>query len=328
MQKIKQKALAVIAMLFAVPVFSQNVSVVTEYDAPEKNSWNGAMYIGGDFQPHTGGLMLGMYGRYTLGKIATISTNLAYDYTRLVSSGGLITYDQTLTDKLPAYKNFEFRGTFHLKDNMDGSLKTTIKLGRRVENAGVNKTRTIKFRTDHTTKARIVTGLTASLNIQSRFAGQPDSTQVFKVTDATGKDPGKVQEIFIAQNNVMIGVGMQIAQYTWFKGKFSAAAIGTKTRRVRKSIIANFELLYAMTIATGDEAYKVDKNNNNTLLTYKLNDVEKRRLGFRICTDYAANKPGLYQRMEIGYRPGVWAPSNGSKFLNQGYIVYGVGIGF
>lgn len=301
---------------------NEQVTITTQYDDPMKNTWNGGIFAGLDIQNGTGGLALGVNGRYTLGKIATFSTNLAVDMTNYVKSGGILKYDEKIYAKMPSYKSFEFRGVFHIKDDIR-ELSSKIKLGQSGD---------MKYSTSYTTKSRYVFGLTGSLNIQSNIVTQGmDSTatnfaRVFTLKDANNADPGYVKGVFAGQTNIIIGAGLHLGQYTWFKGKFSAAPIGTKTRRVRKSIITNFEVLYGLTIKETDEAYIRDANSN--LITYKISDVEKRRLGFRISADYAANKPGLFNRFEIGYRPGIFAPNKQSKYLNQAYIVYGLGIAF
>ena len=324
----KTKISFIVALLVANTfVFGQAVSVTPEYDTPEKNIWNGAIYTGLDLQNATGGVFVGLHGRYTLGKVATFSTNLSYDLTRLVGSGSLLSFDEELLGQLPAYKDFQFRGSFHFQDRM-GELSSKVKLGRRnVANSSGTGGKTVKYSTDYKSQVRNVFGVTASLNIQSRLAGNQDSTQVITVKDELGNDPGNIK-VAVGQNNLVLGAGLQIGQYTWFKGKFSAPSANiNKTKRIRKSIIANFELLYALSIGTGDVAYFNDEGNSS-LVEYDLVDVEKKRLGFRITTDMASNKPGGFQRIELGWRPGVWAPSRGSKFLNQAFLVYAVGIAF
>jgi hypothetical protein len=300
---------------------AQSVTISTEYDEPYKNIWNGALYTGIDLQSNSGGLFLGLYGRFTLAKIATFSVNYAYDYTQLFGSGSLVSFDEELLSQLPSYSNFEARAVFHLIDKT-GSMSHKVKLGRGSDGNG----NTIKYSTTFASDSRVVIGLTASLNIHSRLAGQQDSNQVFTIKDAQGDDPGYLDNLAGGQKNLVIGFGLHTGQYTWFKGSFSSIK-GTKNRRIRKSLVANFEILFAATIATGDSAY-YKKDANSALEKYELTDVEKRRLGFRISTDYAKNKPGFYQRMEIGYRPGIWAPSRQSKLLNQGYVIYAIGLGF
>ena len=81
----------------------------------------------------------------------------------------------------------------------------------------------------------------------------------------------------------------------------------------------------ALAIGEGKEVY-YKKDANAPLLTYKIDDIEKRRFGFRIAVDYASNKPGFFNRMELGWRPGVYAPSKSSKYFNQAFIVYALGI--
>lgn len=308
-------------------IWAQSVMITPEYDSPEKNVWSGAIYTGLDMQNTSGGIYLGLNGRYTMGKIATFSTNLNYDLTRLIKSGSFVTFDEELLNQLPAYKDFQFRGTFHFKDEI-GTLKSKVKLGRKSEpNPTGTGSRTVKLSTQYESKVRNIYGLTASLNIQSRLAGNQDSFQVVKVLDNLGNDPGNIN-VGIGQNNLVLGAGLQIGQYTWFKGKFSSISSNfNKNRRIRKSLVANFEVLYALSISTGEEAY-FKKDANSAIETYKITDVEKRRLGFRITTDYGMNKPGGFQRMELGWRPGVWAPSANSKFLNQAYVVYALGIAF
>lgn len=313
---------SLILLTFSAVAQENQVTITTQYDEPMKNTWNGGIFAGLDVQNGSGGLFLGVNGRYTMGKIATFSTNLALDMTNYVKSGGILKYNEEIYAKMPSYKSFEFRGVFHLKDDIR-DLTSKIKLGQSGD---------MKYSTSYTTKSRYVFGLTGSLNIQSRIATQNlDSTatnfaSIYTLKDATGADPGYVKDVFAGQTNIMIGAGLHLGQYTWFKGKFSAAPIGTKTRRVRKSIVTNFEVLYGLAIRETDEAYKTDANNN--VVTYKLTDVEKRRLGFRISADYSSNKPGLFNRFEIGYRPGIFAPNKQSKYLNQAYIVYGLGIAF
>lgn len=296
--------------------FSQGtVTITPEYDEPYRNTWNGGVYAGLDLQNGSGGLYVGLNGRYTLGKIATFSTNIGYDLTKLAKSGGILSYDQEIMDKLTAYKNIELRGAYHFKDK-EGTLNNKVKLGQ---------SGNMKYSTSYETKVRNVYAFTASLNIQSRIYGQTvDSVQVIKVKDQNGADPGYINGIVGSQNNLLIGAGIQMGQYTFFKGKFVGGPIN-KNKRIKKSVVANFEFLMALGIGAGSEAY-YKKDANSPLVTYKIDDVEKKRFGFRLTADYGSNKPGFFNRIEMGWRPGVYAPSKSSKYFNQAFIVYALGI--
>jgi hypothetical protein len=81
----------------------------------------------------------------------------------------------------------------------------------------------------------------------------------------------------------------------------------------------------ALGIRAGDEAY-YKKDANSPLVTYKIDEVEKKRFGFRISADYASNKTGFFNAIELGWRLGVYAPSKSSKYFNQALIVYALGI--
>lgn len=296
----------------------ETVSITTEYDEPYKNTWSGGIYAGLDVQNNSGGIYTGINARYTLGKIATFSTNIAYDLTKIAKSGGILKYDEEVFSKLPAYKNIEFRGVFHFSDK-EGSMDNKIKLGQVGD---------MKYSTSYKSKSRLVYGLTASINIQSRISSQTlDSVKIFTVKDNQGNNPGFVNGITAGQNNLVLGAGIHIGQYTWFKGKFTAAPIGSKTRRARKTISTNFEFLTALAIGTGDKAYH-KKDANSPLITYTLTDTEKKRFGFRITADVSSNKPGLFNRVEMGWRPGIYAPNKQTKYFNQAYFLYAIGIGF
>lgn len=315
---LRSLALVCVGTCFLQFSFAQQVTITTEYDTPEKNTWSGGVYAGIDVQNNSGGLLLGLNGRYTLGKIATFSTNIMVDMTSFTGSGGIIQFDEALMDKLPSYKNLEFRGAYHLTDK-EGSLTTKVKLAK------IGDT---EYSTSHKTKSRRTFGPTASLNIQSRAASQHlDSVTIYTVEDEQGTDPGHVKDLVAGQTNVVLGVGVQLGQYTWFKGRFDAPSISiSKNKSIKRTLTTNFELLYAVAIATGDEAYF--KSGDQPLQTYKLKEVEKKRIGFRIATDIGTNKPGIFQKAEIGYRPGIASPNKQSDFLNQAYLLFGIGFSF
>ena len=209
-------------VLVSEMAFSQGtVTITPAYDEPYKNTWNGGIYAGLDIQNSSGGLYLGLNGRYTLGKIATFSTNLGYDLTKLAKSGGILSYDEEIMGNLSAYKNIELRGAFHFKDN-EGKLNNKVKLGQ---------SGNIKYSTSYETKVRNVYAFTGSLNIQSRIYGQTlDSVQIIKVKDQNGADPGFINGLVGSQNNLLVGAGIQMGQYTFFKGKFVGGPINKNKR--------------------------------------------------------------------------------------------------
>ncbi|MGV3630652.1 MAG: hypothetical protein ACO1O6_05585 [Bacteroidota bacterium] len=321
----KKKVLSLLVFIFALQLVAkaqEQVTIVTDYNDPYKNRWNVGAYAGIEVQSKSsGGIFYGAAGRFTLGKIATFSGNIALDLTSQMKSGGLVSYDEALYAKLPSYKNIELRGTFHFRDTEE-EKDHKIELG---SGGGY------EYSTNYTVKARSVTGFTASLNINSRVYGQNsyDSTEIMELRDANGVDVGYINGAFTGQDNVFIGVGIHAGNYTFFKGKFSSVTTGTKTRRVRSMSNANIEFLFAPVIKTGSEAYV--KNASGTIDTYTIDKISKKNLGFRISADVLKGKPGVYARVELGKKPGIETQVKAekmAKLLTNGYITMAFGIGF
>jgi hypothetical protein len=299
----------------------EQVTITKDYDDPYSNIWNLGVYGGLEVQSKSsGGLYYGASARFTLGKIATFQANMGLDLTRQVKSGGFITYNENLVSKLPSYKNIELRGVFHFRDN-ETEKNHNIDLG---ESGGY------KYSTNYTTKARSVQGITASVNINSRMYIQnnSDSTQILKTT-FNGADPGYLSGLSTGQNNIILGLGFHAGEYTYFKGKFSSGPTGTKTRRIKQALCANIEFLFAPVINVMDLAYY---DNNGVTEEYKITDVSKKNLGFRLSVDLFKGKPGWFMRTELGKKPGIEAPLNSDskmgKFLTNGYISFAFGLCF
>ena len=321
----KKKVFSLLAFVFGLNLAAraqEQVTIQTDYNDPYKNIWNVGAFAGIDVQSKSsGGLFYGVAGRFTLGKIATFSGNLALDLTNQMKNGGLVSYDEALYAKLPSYKNIELRGVFHFRDN-ESEKDHKIELG---SGGGY------EYSTNYTVKTRNVQGFTASLNMNSRVYGQnnADSTEIMELRDVNGADPGYISGAFTGQDNIVIGVGLHAGEYTYFKGKFSSVTTGTKTRRVRSMSNVSIEFLFAPVIKVGDEAYV--KNSSGAIDTYKIESISKKNMGFRISADILRGKPGLYARMEIGKKPGVESPIKAekmSKLMTNGYIARAFGIGF
>lgn len=297
------------------------VLINTEFDEPYKNTWNGAAFVGLDIQAKSsGGIYYGAAARYTLAKIATFSANIGLDLTSLTGSGSVIKTDEELTAVLPSYKNIELRGTFHFKDEE----------GQKTHKVNLGSDGRYEYSTSYTSKSRVVRGITASVNILSRaYVQSVDSIHVLEIKDRnSGTDLGYVNGVATGQNNVMLGVGFHMGEYTFYKGKFTGGAGGTtKTRRFKRALNTQFELLFAPAIIASKEAYK---KVNGTLETYTLEKADKKNLGFRIAADIYNGKPGMYMRVEFGTRPGIKAPlkldSKIGKFLTNGYFAMSFGL--
>lgn len=300
------------------------VLINTIFDDPMKNRWHVAGYAGLEVQgKSSGGLYYGFAARYILPKYATFTANVALDLTKQVKSGGFVSYDAELMEKLPSYKNIELRGVFHFRD-AEGTKNHHVKLGSDGK---------YEYSTNYASKSRVVQGFTASLNINSRaYVQNRDSNEIIDLQDAAGNDMGYINGVATGQNNVFVGVGFHAGEYTWYKGKFTGGAYNTtKTRRFKRTVNTNIEFLFAPAIAVGKEAYYKNKSTNS-IETYKINDVKKKNLGFRISAEILNGKPGWFMRMEFGIKPGIQAPLNSDtkmgKFLTNGYVSFGLGIGF
>lgn len=317
-------SLSILSCLFLPSLVSaqdSKVTITTAYDDPYKNKWNvGLILAGVDVQNKSaGGVYYMLHGRYTMGKLFTFHANAAFDLTTLTGGEGIIK-TTSVYSKLDPFTHIEARASFHFSDK-EGSMNNKIKLGQ---------DGSYKYSTSYTTKSRNVYAFTASLNLVNNLGSQMDDSaskyRVMTLTDNNNNDVGFKGNSFINQKNLIIGAGIHIGQYTHFKGKFSASTF-KKTRRVKKSIESNFEFLFGLAVNTGDKAYW-ENPNTKVIEEYKIKDAEKKRLGGRITMDYGANKIGWFQHFEMGYRPGLAAPSTNSKWLNQGYLNWGIGFGF
>ncbi|MCE3297272.1 MAG: hypothetical protein K0R65_2986 [Crocinitomicaceae bacterium] len=325
LRAMNKKSLSLFVFFFGLGIAAQaqeQVTIQTDYNDPYKNIWNVGVFAGIDIQSkNSGGILYGVAGRFTLGKIATFSGNLELDLANQMKSGGLIKYDEALFDKLPSYKNVELRGVFHFRDN-ESEKDHKIELG---SGGGY------EYSTNYTVKTRNTQGFTASFNLNSRIYGQnnTDSTRIMELRDMNGVDPGFISGAYTGQDNIVLGVGLHAGEYTYFKGRFSSVTTGSKTRRVRSMSNVNIEFLFAPVIKTGKEAYV--KNPAGTIDTYTIEKISKKNMGFRISADVLRGKPGLYVRMELGKKPGIESPIKAekmSKLLNNGYIMMAFGIGF
>lgn len=313
--------------VFCLSIFTQaqNVSINTLYDDPKLNTWNvGICLAGVDIQNRSGGGIYSMvHGRYIIGKFMTVSANASYDLAKILGNGVFTTNDEVF-NTLDPYLHIEGRASLHFKDKI-GEMKSKIKLGRGATSKG-----TVKYSTNYTTKVRNVFALTGSLNIMNHTGLQIDDSasgkRVLKLEDGQGKDVGFKGNAYVNQKNMILGLGIHLGQYTHYKGVFTSGPTGKKTRWVKKSIEANFEFLLGLTLKMGDKAYWVD--DDDKVVEYNITDAEKKRFGGRISVDYGSNKVGFFQHFELGYRPGLSAPSPQSSFLNQGYINWGIGFGF
>ncbi|TNE52962.1 MAG: hypothetical protein EP338_13020 [Bacteroidetes bacterium] len=322
-----KKHVFVAALMFGTYFVAQaqdggKVLINTEYDEPYRNKWNVAAFAGLEIQAKSsGGLYYGASARYTLAKVATFYANLGLDMTSASKSGGILKFDEELMGKLPSFKTIELRGTFHFKDQE----------GQKTQKVSLGSDGRYEYSTNYTTKSRVVRGITASLNFNSRaYVQNVDSTLILDVRDQNGGNPGYIQGLATGQNNMFIGLGFHMAEYTFYKGQFTGGAHGTtKTRRLKRMVNTNFELLFAPAIAVGDEAYLKD---GGQLFTYNVENVEKKNLGFRITADVLNGKPGFYARVEMGTKPGIKAPlktdSKIGKYLTNGYFAMSFGFGF
>lgn len=298
---------------------AQNDKVIIEkiYDDPLKNKWNVGLALGFDIQSKTsGGLYYMIHSRYTLSKLLTFNLTAALDLTKLSGGKGIIKTGE-IYSKLDPYRHIEARATYIFSDKINES-KGKANLGSDGK---------YTYSTTYTSKSRAVMGATASLNLHNHIGGQMDDSTSDKraYNIVNGNFTGFKSNTIVNQKNIILGVGFFFGEYAHSKYKFSAGPVGTKKAKVKKSISTAIEFLLALNVNVGDKAYY---DNNGTVEEYKITDVEKRRMGFRIITDYGKNKPGWYQHFELGMRPGLYSPNKQSKTLNQGYINWGFGIGF
>jgi hypothetical protein len=305
---------------------NDKVTITTTYDDPKKNFWNvGVCLAGIDVQNKTsGGLYYMIHGRFTLAKFMTFSANVSMDLAKISGKNSLISTSK-IYEHLDPYSHIEARASLHFSDKIS-ELKSKVKLGTASSNGG-----TSKYSVDYTTKVRNVYALTASLNLMNHVGGQIDDSsadkRVMVLTTNNGQDAGFKGNAYLNQKNLVLGAGLHFGQYTHFKGTFTSGPTGRKTRRVKKSIEGNIEVLLGLAMAMGDKAYW---ENPDTKLVeeFDIKSVEKKRIGGRISADYGKNKIGFFQHFEMGYRPGLRAPNDQSKWLNQGYVNFGIGFGF
>lgn len=321
----KKLFLSILSIGLFIPVKTiaqdSKVNISTTYDNPYKNKWNVGLILAGiDVQNKSaGGVYYMLHGRYTMGKLFTFHANAAFDLTTFIGKDGIVKASPVYS-KLDPFTHIEARASLHFSDK-EGTMSNKIKLGQDAN---------YKYSTNYTTKSRNVYAFTASLNLVNNIGSQMDDSaakyRVLTLTDQNNNDVGFKGNSYINQKNMILGAGIHIGQYTHFKGVFSASSF-KKTRRVKKSLEANFEFLLGLAIGVGDKAYW-ENPNTKIIEEYKIKDAEKKRLGGRISMDYGSNKVGWFQHFEMGYRPGLSAPNTQSKWLNQGYINMGVGFGF
>ncbi|MCC6720702.1 MAG: hypothetical protein IT243_00755 [Bacteroidia bacterium] len=306
-----------IASSFLSKAQNDKVIITKIYDDPKKNSWNVGMALGLDIQNKTsGGIYYFAHGRYTLGKLMTFNLNAAMDLAKLTDGKGLIKYGEVY-NKLNPYMHIEGRASFHLSDKIK-KVNCKANLGSDGE---------YNYSTNYTIDTREIIGLTASINIHNHIGGQMNDSSSDKraYNVKVGNNNVYQPNSFVNQKNMILGVGIFVGNYSHSKYSFSAAPVTTKSAKIKKSFITAIEFLLALNMNMGSKAYWEE---NNQVKEGEITDVEKRRMGFRIITDYGKNKIGWFQHMEIGLRPGLYSPNKESKYLNQGYLSWGFGFGF
>ena len=293
------------------------VIINTIYDEPRKNAWNVGIALGLDLQNKTsGGLYYLLHGRYTLGKLMTFNVNAAMDLTKLTGTNGIISASEVYK-KIDPFMHLEGRASFHLSDKI-GEVKSKVSLG------GDGK---YNYSTNYTSKNRSVMGVTASLNIHHHVGGQSaDSASDKRAYNVKiGNITGYKENTFINQKNMILGIGFFVGDYTHSKHKFTAGPVGTKKRKLKRSMTTSIEFLLGLNMNMGSKAYWVE---NSQVKEAEISDVEKKRMGFRLVADYGKNKVGWFQHFELGLRPGLYSPNSQSKYLNQGFLNWGFGFGF
>jgi len=318
--------MALLGVSFLAKAQQHKVSITRVYDEPKKNFWNVGICLAGiDVQNKTsGGLYYMVHGRFTLARFMTFSANVSMDFSKISGNNNLISTSK-IYEHLDPYSHLEARASMHFSDKIS-ELKSKIKLGSAASNGG-----TTKYSVEYSTKVRNVYALTASLNLMNHVGGQIDDStsdkRVMVLTTNNGQDAGFKGNAYLNQKNLVLGAGIHFGKYTHFKGTFISGPTGKKTRRVKKSVEGNIEVLLGLAMSMGDKAYW---ENPNTKLVeeFDIKSVEKKRIGGRISMDYGKNKIGFFQHFEMGYRPGLSAPNTQSKWLNQGYINFGLGFGF
>lgn len=300
----------------------ETVSIQTVYDEPYRNFYNAGVFVGLDVQPNSGGLYYGAAGRFSLAKIATFQANVGLDMTNFTKSGGLLSYDAEIYKDLKTYKTIDLRAVFHFKDE-EGEKGHKVNLG---SSGGY------EYSTNYACKARSVLGLTASLNINTRlYSMSNDTLGIITIENAQNYQKGALNGMLMSQDVVMIGGGLHIGDYTLFKGVFSAAPIGTKTRRIKRSTCANIEFLFAPVVNVSQQGYLRDQSTD-AVTAYNITDAKKKRIGFRISADMVTGKPGWYIRSEMGIKPGIESPlksqEKAAKFFKNGFFNFAFGFGF
>lgn len=317
----KLHKITVLGLLVACSYISkaqnEKVLISTIYDDPKKNSWNVGIALGFDIQNKTSaGLYYLLHGRYTLSKLLTFNVNTSLDLTKLTGGNGLIKTDDVYK-KIDPYMHIEGRASFHLSDKIN-EIKSKVSLGSDGK---------YTYSTNYTSKGRVIMGLTASLNLHNQLGMQIEDSAADKRAYDVKIDnyTGYKAKTFVNQKNMILGVGFFFGDFTHSKHSFTAGPVGTKKRKLKRSMTTAIEFLFALNMNMGDKAFWAE---NNTLKEAEITNIEKKRMGFRIITDYGKNKIGWYQHAEMGLRPGLYAPNSQSKYLNQGYLSYGFGFGF
>lgn len=315
-----------------------NLITKEKFNNPMRNFWSVGGNVGIDVSAFSGGIF-GEISGYIAPKMFTIKGSYAFD----ISNSDFIT-KSNLYEYANQYGNMQVTGIFNYKDEItESNVSPTV--GFDVTDVSVSgnvKTTTgYMYKTDYMLKTRTTrgVGVTFMNNSLNSFyqVEKVDTTKEF----ITLANNANLPSTFVLPFSVTtFGLSFHMGEYASAKVKYNYKSLKRYKLKQNYYKLINFELLFSPSVRNDDNIYYSDVNNQ--VQSIAVEDVKKRRIGFRICA--ATNqfkkfqgKPGLYTNVEMGMRTGIFPARVGqedskpwaNKLISQPfYMKWGIGFAF
>lgn len=311
-----------------------DLKITEKFNNPMRNMWSAGMNVGVDVSTFSGGVFGELTGYFTPKRLS-VKASYAFD----LSKSDLFT-KSNLYASANKYGNLQLTGIFNFKDNIsEYTASPTIGFEKLSESS--TKITGYFYKTDFTVKHRKTMGIGGSFtNFSSNVfydTEKVDTTKSFITLENNAAIPSKFIMPF---SSSIVGLSFQLGDFTSTKVIYQYKNLRATKFKINYYKIINFELLFAPSVRNSESVFY--ESSANTISSIRVEDVKKKRLGFRITATTnqfkkLQGKPGFYMNGEVGMRPGIYpnklAKEGTSKFGNAllsqpWYMKFGVGFAF